>query len=149
MTSLSISPWHWWYIVNEHMTMPIYDVALTSELWDWTNQTLISSWHRRVNGRYPAERSLPGSQQGNNIGNKGYIHGNLKDCNSKLQKLHGKSENVKLAYWIFWKKGPRYYRISFYSKYIPTFSELVIKNTHFQRIRPLFVFKEWFYLCHG
>ena len=29
--------------------------------WDWTNRTLISLWHCRNNGRYPAERNPPGS----------------------------------------------------------------------------------------
>ena len=36
--------------------------------------------------------------------------------------------------------GQRYYKISFYCKYKPTFNELVIKNTHVQKIRPCFCF---------
>ena len=67
------------------------------------------------------------------IGNKGYINGKVKDCDFKLQKNHEKFENVKSAYHISWKKSPRYYKISFYSKYIPTFNELVIKDTHIQK----------------
>ena len=71
-------------------------------------------------------------------GNKGYIYGNpLKTAISKLQKIYEKFENVKSAYCLSWKKGPRYYKISFYSKYIHTFNELVIKNTHVQKIKPL------------
>ena len=41
------------------MAMPICDINLTSGSWDWTNQTLTSSWHRRDNGRYPTERNPP------------------------------------------------------------------------------------------
>ena len=51
VTSPSILVWHCWYIVNEHMTMSICDINLTSGSWDWTNQTLMSSWHRHDNGR--------------------------------------------------------------------------------------------------
>ena len=54
------------------------------------------------------------------IVSKDYIHGNLKDW---IFKIHVKFENVKPASW---KKDPRYYKISFYSKYIPMFNELVI-----------------------
>ena len=43
------------------MKMSICDINLTSISWVWTNQTLISSWHRRNNGRYPAESNPPGS----------------------------------------------------------------------------------------
>ena len=51
----------------------------------------------------------------------------------KLQKFHEKFENVKSAYCISWKEGPRYYKISFYYKYIPTFNELVIKILMFKK----------------
>ena len=43
--------------------MLICDTNLTSRSWDWTNQTLISPWYRRDNGRSgrnPAERNPPG-----------------------------------------------------------------------------------------
>ena len=151
------------------------------------------------------------------IDNKGYIHGNLKDCNLKTSrsrhpkmfrekgvlrnfaKFTGKhlcqslfsnkvagfrpatllkkrlwhrifpvnftnslrtpfltehlrwlllnfKKSVKSAYCISWKKGPRYYKISFHSKYTTKFNELVIKNTNAQKIRPL---KKWLHLPHG
>ena len=78
------------------------------------------------------------------IGNKGYIHGNLKDCNFKTSKNPWKIWKYKS-----WKKGPRYYKISFYSKYIHTFNELVIENTQVKKIRALFAFMEWLHLLHG
>ena len=43
------------------MTISICNIKVTSGSWDWTNQTLISSWHRRDNGRYPAEGNPPES----------------------------------------------------------------------------------------
>ena len=70
----------------------------------------------------------------------------LKAAIPKLQKIHEKFENVKSASW---KKGPRYYKISFYSEYLHTFNELAIKNILVQKIRPLFVFMEWLHLPHG
>ena len=46
VTSPSISLWHCWSIVNEHVTMSICNINLISRSWDWANQTLKSSWHR-------------------------------------------------------------------------------------------------------
>ena len=43
------------------MKMSIWDIKRTSGSWDWTNKTLISSWHRCDTERYPAERNAPGS----------------------------------------------------------------------------------------
>ena len=43
------------------MKMSICDIKLTSGSWDWTNKTLISSWHRCDTERYPAERNATGS----------------------------------------------------------------------------------------
>ena len=40
--------------------MSICDIKQTLGSWDWTNQTLMSSWLRRDNGRYPAKRNPPG-----------------------------------------------------------------------------------------
>ena len=63
------------------------------------------------------------------IGNKGYIHGNLKDCNFKTSKnpwnqhivyLQGKTHETR--------KSPFTPNI-----YIPTFNELMIKNTHVKK----------------
>ena len=65
-----------------------------------------------------------------------------------LQKIHEKFETGKSAYCLSLEKGRRYYKISFYFKYIHTFNELVIKNTHVQKMRPLFVFMEWLHLLH-
>ena len=45
----------------KNITMSICDINLTSGSRHWTNQTLISSWHRHNNRRYPAERYPPGS----------------------------------------------------------------------------------------
>ena len=39
----------------KHMTMSIYDINLKWS-WDWTNQTLMSSWRCLDNGRYPAKK---------------------------------------------------------------------------------------------
>ena len=41
--------------------MSICDISLTSGSRYCTNHTLISSWHRHDNGRYPAERNPLGS----------------------------------------------------------------------------------------
>ena len=54
-TSLSISLWHCWYILNKHMTTSICDINLTSRSWDLTNE------HRRDNGHYPAKKNPPES----------------------------------------------------------------------------------------
>ena len=43
------------------MTMSIWDFNLTSGSWDWTNQTLMTLWHRSDSGRYPAEKNPSGS----------------------------------------------------------------------------------------
>ena len=43
------------------MKMSICDIKLTSGSWDWTNQTLMLSWHRRDNGHYTTEINPPGS----------------------------------------------------------------------------------------
>ena len=43
------------------MTVSICNINLISGSWDWTNQTLTSSWHRRDGEHYPAQRNLPGS----------------------------------------------------------------------------------------
>ena len=48
----------------------------------------------------------------------------LEILHSKLQNLSEKYKNIKSTYSI-----PQYLIISFYSKDIPTFNELVIKNT--------------------
>ena len=45
----------YWHIVNETHD----DINLTSRSWDWTNQNLMSLWHRRDNGRYAAEKNPP------------------------------------------------------------------------------------------
>ena len=65
---VTILEWHPRYCYDlpdmlqmKHMTMSICDINLTSISLDWTNQTLVSSWHSRDNGRYPAERNPPGS----------------------------------------------------------------------------------------
>ena len=47
------------------------------------------------------------------------------------------------------KKGPRYYKISFYPEDLHTFNELAVKNIHVQKIIPPFVFMEWLHLPHG
>ena len=54
-----------WYSFTKNINSPWYhrnicDINLTSGSWDWTNQTLISSWHRRDNRPYPAERNPSG-----------------------------------------------------------------------------------------
>ena len=62
VSSPSILLWHCWYIVNEIPDdVNLRDINLTSTSCDWTNQTLMSSWHRHNNGRYPAHRNPPGS----------------------------------------------------------------------------------------
>ena len=52
----------------------------------------------------------------------------LEMLHSKLQNLSEKYKNIKSTYSI-----PQYLIISFYSKDIPTFNELVIKNTLVKR----------------
>ena len=56
---------------------------------------------------------------------------------SKLQNLSEKNENIKSTSSIKQvkgrKKGPQHWIISFYSKDVPTFNELVIKNTLVKR----------------
>ena len=59
--SPSISPWHCWYIVNEKHDDVNLRYQPDSGSWDWANQTLMLSWHRRDNRRYPAERDPSGS----------------------------------------------------------------------------------------
>ena len=56
---------------------------------------------------------------------------------SKLQNPSEKYKNIKSTYSIKQiegrKKGPQYLLISLYSKHIPTFNEIVIKNTLVKR----------------
>ena len=57
---VTILEWHYpWYRYDiadimqmKHIAMSICDINLTSRFWNWTNQTLMSSWHLRDNGRY-------------------------------------------------------------------------------------------------
>ena len=81
----------------------------------------------------------------------------LEVLHSKLQNLSEKHENIKSTYWAYLeekklnsrKKGLRYCIISFYSKDIPKFNELVIKNTHVKIKNIVFAFVEGFHLPHG
>ena len=71
-----------------------------------------------------------------NGGSNGDIHRILKYCiqNFKTSLENMKIQNQRILYLEEnkikdRKKGPQYCIISFYSKDIPTFNELVIKNT--------------------
>ena len=61
----------------------------------------------------------------------------LEMLHSKLQNLSEKYKNTKSTYsakqFKGRKKGSEYLIMSFYSKYIPMFNELLIKNTLFKR----------------
>ena len=63
---------------------------------------------------------------------------------SKLQNLPEIYKNIKSTYSI-----PQYLTISFYSKGIPTFNELVIKNILLLlKYKTIFAFMEGFHLPH-
>ena len=72
-----------------------------------------------------------------NVGNNGEIHWSLK-CNiqnfkTALQNIKIWNQNVLQNKFKGRKKGPKNFIISFYSKDIPSFNELVIKNTLVKR----------------
>ena len=49
VTSPSISVWHCWYIINETHDDVNLRYQLDIRSWDWTDQTLMPSWHPRDN----------------------------------------------------------------------------------------------------
>ena len=59
VTSPSILLWHCWYTVNETHDDVSLRYQLDINILRLTNQTLMSSWHLRNNGRYPAEKKFP------------------------------------------------------------------------------------------
>ena len=68
----------------------------------------------------------------------------LEILHSKLQNLSEKYRNIKSTYSIL-----QYLIISFYSRDIPTFNELVIKNTLLLlKYKTIFPFMEGFHLLH-
>ena len=117
--------------------MSISDINPTSRSWGWTNQTLMSSWHRRDNRRYPRKKS------------------------SRIVYIFSISHNN--AMFILWQlKNQSFMQLFFscsYEKYVFYFktallyleviSNIVSDNIYWERCTKILPNQVWMYTIHS